>query len=53
MIIAQVCLRLDTIKGHCKMCSFTVLGGGVGGWGGTGILERNRPFVYIEKVFDL
>ncbi len=21
--------------------------------GGTGILERNRPFVYIEKVFDL
>ncbi len=27
MIIAQVCLRLDTIKGHSKMCSFTVLGG--------------------------
>ncbi len=28
MIIAQVCLRLATIKGHSKMCSFTVLGGG-------------------------
>ncbi len=27
MIIAQVCLRLDTIKDHSKMCSFTVLGG--------------------------
>ncbi len=27
MIIAQVCIRLDTIKGHSKMCSFTVLGG--------------------------
>ncbi len=27
MIIAQVCLRLATIKGHSKMCSFTVLGG--------------------------
>ncbi len=30
MIIAQVCLKLDTIKGHSKMCSFTVLGGGGG-----------------------
>ncbi len=28
MIIAQVCLRLATIKGHSKICSFTVLGGG-------------------------
>ncbi len=27
MIIAQVYLRLDTIKDHSKMCSFTVLGG--------------------------
>ncbi len=27
MIIAQVCLRLATIKGHSKMCTFTVLGG--------------------------
>ncbi len=27
MIIAQVCLRLATIKGHSKMWSFTVLGG--------------------------
>ncbi len=27
MIIAQVCLRLATIKDHSKMCSFTVLGG--------------------------
>ncbi len=27
MIIAQVCLRLATIKGHSKMCSFTVLVG--------------------------
>ncbi len=25
MIIAQVCLRLATIKGHSKICSFTVL----------------------------
>ncbi len=30
MIITQVCLRLATIKSHSKMCSFTVLGGGVG-----------------------
>ncbi len=30
MIIAQVCFRLATIKGHSKMCSFTVLGGGGG-----------------------
>ncbi len=30
MIIAQVCLRLATIKGHSKMCSFTVLGGSRG-----------------------
>ncbi len=30
MIIAQVCLRLATIKGQSKMCSFTVLGGGGG-----------------------
>ncbi len=30
MIIAQVCLRLTTIKGHSKMCSFTVLLGGGG-----------------------
>ncbi len=34
MIIAQVCLRLATIKGHSKMCSFTVLGGFGGGGGG-------------------
>ncbi len=27
MIIAQVYLRLATIKGHSKMCNFTVLGG--------------------------
>ncbi len=27
MIIAQMCLRLATRKGHSKMCSFTVLGG--------------------------
>ncbi len=27
MTIAQVCFRLATIKGHSKMCSFTVLGG--------------------------
>ncbi len=31
MIITQVCLRLATINGHSKMCSFTVLGGS-GGW---------------------
>ncbi len=29
MIIAQVCLSLATIRGHSKMCSFTVLGGSV------------------------
>ncbi len=34
MIIAQVCLRLATIKGHSKMCSFAVLGGSGGGGGG-------------------
>ncbi len=28
MIIAQLCLRLTSIKGHSKMYSFTVLGGG-------------------------
>ncbi len=28
MTIAQVCLRLATIKGHSKMCSFTVWGRG-------------------------
>ncbi len=28
MIIAQLCLRLATIKDHSKMCSFTVLGWG-------------------------
>ncbi len=28
MIIAQVCLRLATIKEHSKMCNFTVSGGG-------------------------
>ncbi len=27
MIIAQVCLRLATVKGHSKICSFTALGG--------------------------
>ncbi len=27
MIIAQVCLRLATIKGHSEICSFIVLGG--------------------------
>ncbi len=27
MIIAQVCLRLAKIKGHSKICSFTVSGG--------------------------
>ncbi len=30
MIIAQGCLRLATIKGHSKMCTFTVLGGSGG-----------------------
>ncbi len=33
MIVAQVCLRLATIKGRSKICSFTVLGGGGGGGG--------------------
>ncbi len=31
MIIAQVCFRLATIKGHFKMCSCTVLRGSGGG----------------------
>ncbi len=31
MIIAQVCLKLATIKGHSKVCSFTLFGGGGGG----------------------
>jgi len=30
LIIAQVCLRLATIKGHSKMCNFPVLGEGSG-----------------------
>uniref|UniRef100_A0A8C0YC57 Tubulin tyrosine ligase-like family, member 12 n=1 Tax=Cyprinus carpio carpio TaxID=630221 RepID=A0A8C0YC57_CYPCA len=30
-IIAQMCLKLATIKGHSKMCSSTVLGGPGGG----------------------
>ncbi len=30
MIIAQVCLRLTTIRGHSKMYKFTVLGGSGG-----------------------
>ncbi len=30
MIIAQVCLRLATIKGHSKMRSFTIFGGSGG-----------------------
>ncbi len=30
MIIAQVCLRLATMKGNSKMCSFTVSGGSGG-----------------------
>lgn len=30
MDIAQVCLRLATVKGHSKMGSFALLGGGLG-----------------------
>ncbi len=40
MIIAKVCLSLATIKGHSKICSFTVLGGGGGGSGVTTICLR-------------
>ena len=31
MIVAQVCLRLATIKGHSEMCSFALWGGGTRG----------------------
>ena len=78
VIIAQVSLRLDTIKGHSKnvqfyhtaqcrrfrkfwgsarlawifsakeKCSLTQIYTDL--WT---IFERNRPFVYVEKVFDL
>ncbi len=41
MIIAQVCLRLATIKGHSKMCSFAVLGGS-GGGGARCRIRRSR-----------
>ncbi len=34
LLKTQVCLRLATIKGHSKMCSFIVLGGGGGVSGG-------------------
>lgn len=30
MIIAQMCLRLATIKGHTQTCSFVLLGGALG-----------------------
>ncbi len=42
MIIEQVCLRLATIKGHFKMCSFTVWGGG----GGPGGLKTSQYLVW-------
>ena len=40
MIIAQVCLRLATIKGHSETCSFALLGGSGGGPGGSGGVRK-------------
>ncbi len=47
MIIAQVCLRLATIKGHSKMCSFTVLGGVSENQSVSGVLQ---PFASLSAT---
>ncbi len=60
MIIAQVCLRLATIKGHSKMCSFTVLGGlggsenqSVSGVTTICLMQRNTsPSHRVDQVVD-
>ncbi len=51
MIIAQMCLRLATIKGHSKMCSFTVLGGG-GLWGSEKQSVSGVPWCSILSSFQ-
>ncbi len=52
MIIAQVCLRLATIKGHSK--SFTVLGGSGGGGSVSGVtticLTQCNTSLHIELI---
>ncbi len=45
MIIAHVCLRLATIKGHSKMCSFTELG-----WGGSGGGSKNQSVSGVTTI---
>ncbi len=60
VIIAQVCLRLATIKGHSKMCSFTVLGGPGGGpktsqylvWPPFASQSTTSPSHRVDQVVD-
>ncbi len=57
MIIAQMCLRLATINGHSKMCSFTVLGGGgnqsVSGVTTICLMQCNTsPLHRVDQVVD-
>ncbi len=43
-MLSQVCLRLATIKGHSKMCSFTV-------WGGPPFASRSSThLLHIELI---
>ncbi len=50
MIFAQVYLRLTTIKGHSKMCSFTVLGGG-GSPGGSPGGSENQSVSGVTTIY--
>ncbi len=56
IIIAQVCLRLATIKGHSKMCSFTVLGGSenqsVSGVTAICLMQCNTSSHRVDQVVD-
>ncbi len=57
MIIAQVYLRLATIKGHSKMCSFTVSGGSenqsVSGVITIFLMQRHTsPLHRVDQVVD-
>ncbi len=55
MIIAQVCLRLATIKDHSKMCSFTELSGSGGSVFATTICLaqcNTSPSHRVDQVVD-